>query len=168
MNHHDDDRIPLDEDRTLPDALRWQLRAQRRDVAPPVDLWPGIAARLEAPVPRAARRKRTPWYALAASVLLALGAASLVQRSGVVSADAVAHREAQTLTREYDRALREMPANAKTPSSTELAPAIAELDRSARQIRRALERDPDSRLLLDQLRRTYTLRLSLSQRAVVG
>ncbi|WP_133501972.1 hypothetical protein [Cognatilysobacter terrigena] len=166
--NHDNDRIPLDEDRTLSDALRWQLRAQRRDIALPADLWPGIAARLEAPAPRAARRGPMPWFAMAASVLLAIGAGSLVQRTGVTPIDTIAHREAQTLTSEYDRALRSMPATAKAPSSPELAPAIAELDRSARQIRRALERDPDSRLLLDQLRRTYTLRLSLSQRAVVG
>ncbi|AXK71691.1 hypothetical protein DWG18_04885 [Lysobacter sp. TY2-98] len=166
MNHHDDERIPLDEDSTLSDALRWQLRAQRRDIAPPTDLWAGIAARLETPAPRVVSRSRTPWYAMAASVLLAIGAGTLVQRVGVSPTDTVAHREAQTLTREYDRALRSMPADAS--SSTELAPAIAELDRSARQIRRALERDPDSRLLLDQLRRTYSLRLSLSQRAVVG
>lgn len=167
MNHHDDNHIPLDEDRTLSDALRWQLRAQRRDIAPPTDLWAGIAARLDTPAPRTARRTRTPWYAMAASVLLAVGAGTLVQHVGVSPVDSITHREAQTLTSEYDRALRSIPANAAS-SSTELAPAIAELDRSARQIRRALERDPDSRLLLDQLRRTYSLRLSLSQRAVVG
>ncbi|WP_206411840.1 hypothetical protein, partial [Lysobacter enzymogenes] len=30
----------------LPDALRWQLRALRRDQPPSRDLWSGIAARL--------------------------------------------------------------------------------------------------------------------------
>ena len=30
----------------LPDALRWQLRALRRDAPPTRDLWSGIAARL--------------------------------------------------------------------------------------------------------------------------
>lgn len=30
----------------LPDALRWQLRALRRDQPPARDLWAGIAARL--------------------------------------------------------------------------------------------------------------------------
>ncbi|MGY3264985.1 hypothetical protein [Lysobacter sp. HA35] len=163
MNHDDNDRIPLDEDRALPDALRWQLRAQRRDIAPATDLWPDISARLSTPAPRATRR--TPYFAMAATVLLAIGAGTLVQRLSPPTVEPV-HREAQKLTKEYDRALRSMP-NA-TASSTELAPAIGELDRSARQIRSALERDPDSRLLLDQLRRTYALRLSLSQRAVVG
>jgi hypothetical protein len=42
---------------------------------------------------------------------------------------------------------------------------LRELDHSARQIRTALERDPDARFLLDRLRKTYTLRLELTQRA---
>jgi hypothetical protein len=159
-----DERIPLDEDGTLSDALRWQLRAQRRDVPPSDDLWPGIASRL-APVPQR-RRFAPPRFALAASVLLAVAAGGLFLGSRAPSGAAtVAHREAQSMTREYDRALQAMP-DAKP--TAELAPAFAELDRSAREIRRALQRDPDSRLLLEQLRRTYSLRLALSQRALVG
>jgi hypothetical protein len=160
-----DERLPLDEDRALPDALRWQLRAQRRDVAPPVDLWPGIAARLQPQAtPRAA--SRMPRFALAASVLLSIAAGGFVYESRTEApASTVAHREAQSMTREYDRALQAMP-QASAPS--ELAPAFTELDRSAREIRRALQRDPDSRLLLEQLRRTYSLRLALSQRVLVG
>lgn len=158
-----DDRIPLDEDRTLPDALRWQLRAMRRDVPPAPDLWPGIAARLAAP-PKPSPR-RAPWLALAASVLLAVGAGSLVQQRMGDAPDAVARREARQMTREYTQALESMPP--ARPAGA-LASGIAELDRSARQIRNALDRDPDSRLLLEQLRRTYTLRLALSQRALVG
>lgn len=158
-----DERIPLDEDRALPDALRWQLRAQRRDLAPPTDLWPGIAMRL-APAP-AKPRWTAPRFAFAASVLLAVLAGTLMLSPWSTPEPATAARHAaQSMTREYDRAFDAMP-DAKSP---ELAPAFAELDRSARQIRRALQRDPDSRLLLEQLRRTYSLRLALSQRALVG
>lgn len=159
-----DERTNLDDHGALPDALRWQLRALRRDVPPPVDLWPGIAPRL-ASVPER-RRFAPPRFALAASVLLAVAAGGLFLRIGGPSGTSnIASREAQSMTREYDRALKAMP-EAKAP--TELAPAFTELDRSAREIRRALQRDPDSRLLLEQLRRTYSLRLALSQRAVVG
>ena len=74
--------------------------------------------------------------------------------------------EARRLSTDYRQALEALPPEAeKSPS---LAPAIHELDRSAAQIRRALARDPDSRLLLEQLRRTYARRLELSQRALVG
>jgi len=159
-----DEPIPLDEDGTLPDALRWQLRAQRRDVVPATDLWPGIEARL-APVPMRTR-PTPPRYALAASIVPARAAGGALRGARTPTRTAIAaHREAQSLTREYDRALQAMP---DAPAPTELAPAFAELDRSAREIRRALQRDPDSRLLLEQLRRTYTLRLALSQRALLG
>jgi hypothetical protein len=160
-----DPRIPLDEDRGLPDALRWQLRAQRRDVAPPVDLWPDIAARLQRERPSRVP-SRLPRFAVAASVLLAVAVGGLVYGSRTtLPAVAVAHQEAQSMTREYDRALQAMPL-ATAPA--ELTPAFTELDRSAREIRLALQRDPDSRLLLEQLRRTYSLRLALSQRVLVG
>lgn len=159
-----DERIPLDEDRALPDALRWQLRAQRQDLAPPTDLWPGVAARLQTAPARP--RRRPLRFAIAASVLLAVAAGGLtLQSRQQPGPSTVARQEAQSLTREYDRALQAMP-QASAPA--ELAPAFAELDRSARQIRHALRADPDSRLLLDQLRRTYSLRLALSQRALVG
>ena len=160
-----DERLPLDDDRALPDALRWQLRAQRRDVAPPVDLWPGIAAQLQRQPP-VRPTPRAPRFAVAASVLLAMAAGGLVYGTRTSQpSNTVAHREAQSMTREYDRALRAMP---RTQAPAELTPAFTELDRSAREIRRALQRDPDSRLLLEQLRRTYSLRLALSQRALVG
>ncbi|TZF87424.1 hypothetical protein [Cognatilysobacter lacus] len=159
-----DEHIPLDEDRALPDTLRWQLRAQRENIAPPAHLWDGIEARLGAqPV---SRHSTLPRYAIAASVLLAAVAGGLLlQARSPVASSALARREAQSLTREYDRAIGSMP-EARAPA--ELAPALVELDRSAGQIRRALQNDPDSRLLLDQLRRTYSLRLALSQRAIVG
>lgn len=155
-----DPRIPLDEDRTLPDALRWQLRAQRRDVPPSADLWPGIAGRLQsAPTPRRARMLP---FALAASVMVATFAGALVLRG---PASSTGQREAQRLSEEYRAALDAMP---QAGATGDYHAALAELDRSARSIRRALKTDPDSRLLLEQLRRTYTLRLTLTQRALVG
>jgi hypothetical protein len=49
-----------------------------------------------------------------------------------------------------------------------MAPALHELDRSVAQIRRAIAADPGSVFLLEQLRRTYELRLNLTQRAALG
>ena len=40
-------------------------------------------------------------------------------------------------------------------------PGIEALDRSADEIRTALQRDPNSRLLLERLRSTYSRRLAL-------
>lgn len=193
----------------LPDALRWQLRALRRDQPPSRDLWAGIAARLDeqaqapaddgraaaaAPAParsdaagpttlvarpRAAARSR--WMAplaLAAGVAaLAIGlgthlrsaqdpaspaaGAVAVQPAGQ-AAPTLVQREAQGMTLQYQAALREVePASAATVA---MKPAFDELDRNAALILDALSHDPDSRMLLEQLRRTYARRLALAQR----
>ena len=75
--------------------------------------------------------------------------------------------EARAMTREYDAALREVEASAPEATATQ-QPALHELDRSAAQIRTALARDPDARFLLERLRRTYSLRLALTQRAALS
>lgn len=200
----------------LPDALRWQLRALRRDQPPSRDLWSGIAARLgeQAPageqaeptepavrvadesaavvaLPRrnAASRGWMAPLALAASVAaLAVGlgahfrggqdpaapaggyaavkpaavqpAASSAARPG--AAPSLLQREAQGMTLQYQAALREVePVSA---ASVAMKPAFDDLDRNAALILDALSHNPDSRMLLEQLRRTYARRLALAQR----
>jgi hypothetical protein len=181
-NGNDRDGAPLDA------SLRLQLRGLRRDLEPAGDLWPGIAARIAA-APRAARPAATPRrghgasrfapWALAASLVLTVGVAWKLQPpslapgapapAAAAAQDATAlmlDRQATAMTREYQAALRELEAAA--PNRTEARPeqpVLRELDHSARQIRTALERDPDARFLLDRLRKTYTLRLELTQRA---
>jgi hypothetical protein len=182
----------------LSDALRWQLRALRRDAPPSRDLWPGIAARLGEQAPpvaaqapagaeaqasapvialRPRERTRNRWMAplaLAASVAaLAIGIAGQYRAqpasspSLAVQADAPAslmQREAEGMTRQYQAAIREIaPA---TERAKAMQPAFEELDRNAALILDALAHDPDSRLLLEQLRRTYARRLALAQRVV--
>ena len=180
-DHHDDHatpRQPGDDD-----ALRLQLRGLRRDVAPGADLWPGIAARIAqpqaahaAPVARLQPRSRAvrfaPW-ALAASLVLAVGVA-WQQRPAIEAPAPVAQaapqmqllpRAADAMAREYEAALRELQAGGRPVASDT---ALHELDRSARQIRTALARDPQSRLLFQQLRSTYEKRLQLTQRAALS
>ena len=153
-------------------ALRWQLRALRRDVAPQGDLWPAIATRIaatpqETPVP--AMRRYARWLApmaLAASLLLAVGVvwqAGLL-RTAPVPADPLIRQQAGVLTREYQSALESMP---QARSSSAYAPALRDLDRGAAKILVALEHDPNARFLLEQLRRTYARRLALTQRAAL-
>ncbi len=161
-------------DSMLPDALRWELRALRKDVAPAADLWPSIAARIAA-TPQVARTPvRKSWrpllpLATAASLALALGIAWQVRPVAPETApigDSVHGRiiavEAEAMTREYQAALKEI--DAYTPPPAKGTPALKVLDRSAAQIRTALARDPDARFLLDRLQRTYTRRLELTQR----
>lgn len=155
----------------LPDAMRWQLRALRRDQPPSRDLWPGIAARLQPPATVVPARSR--WIApvaLAATLVIAIGASGL-WREGVPSLQPSAQppvtlvqREAAGLARQYDAAISEVAIAQPAPSPAEQS-TIHELDRSLSLIHYAISQDPDSRLLLDQLRRTYSHRLALAQRA---
>ena len=146
--------------------LRWQLRQLPRDIEPPQDLWPGIAARLQAAPP--ARKGRAGLWALALAASLCLAVGLAWQSPSAPSSDPetqLVQREAQALTREYQTALSQFDG---APLPAPIEPALATLDQSVAQIRLAMARDPDARYLLDQLRRTYSLRLSLTQRAVTG
>ena len=146
--------------------LRWQLRQLPRDIELPRDLWPGIAARLERPAPH-----RRPWlfaFAAAASLSLAVGLAWQLRSPAPPAADfraELVQREAEALTRESEAALGQFEG---APMPAPLEPALATLDRSAVDIREAIAIDPQAVYLLDQLRRTYARRLSLTQRAVTG
>lgn len=157
-------------------ALRLALRGLRRDRDPGRDLWAGIEARIQAlpqasaPVPPPGRRV---WpMAMAASLLLSAGLAWQLRpadapvaapRTDVRVAATLVQREASTLTVQYQAALRELDFQ---PVPASWQPGLEALDRSAAEIRDALQRDPDSRLLLERLRETYTRRLALSRRAL--
>jgi hypothetical protein len=167
MNRGHDD-TPLDA------TLRLQLRGLRRDIPPATDLWPGIAARIAGPRPgarpRPAAQRFAPW-ALAASLVLVVGVARKMQPppppadpGPSVEARLLAG-EAEAMTREYQAALQEMQVSqAAAAPSPATAPALEELDRSAVQIRNALDDDPGARYLIERLRHTYTLRLQLTRR----
>lgn len=151
----------------LPDALRWQLRALRQDTMPGNDLWPGIAARLgaqQAAAPIRAPRRWLQPLAMAASLVLAVGAVGWFARgtdtSTTAQAPTLVQREADGLARQYQAALQEVQA----PMPSSLQPTAEALDRDVALIRAALARDPDSVRLLEQLRRTYAHRLALAQR----
>lgn len=164
-----------DHGNTLDASLRLQLRGLRRDLPPDDDLWPGIAARIAAATRGAAapasRRKApnvAPW-ALAASLVLSLGIAWRMQPPPAPATTPIqlVDREADSLTREYRAALQELQASAPAASRRDpAASALRELDRSARQIRDAIERDPGATYLLGRLQRTYTRRLELTQRSL--
>jgi hypothetical protein len=126
------------------------------------------------------RRWAVP-VALAATVALAIGVVgwqqgrfdrhqampSTLAAAPPVSSPSLLQREAAGMTRQYQAALGEI-AGAPSSGTAALQPAFDELDRSAQQILAALERDPDSQLLLQQLHRTYSHRLALAQRAALS
>lgn len=120
---------------------------------------------------RVPRRRRRLWPAagaLAACLALAWVAPwapspqPAAQHRAAAAGDLPA--QAQVLVAEYDQAVAALPAR----SAAEWQPALAELDRSAEQIRQALAESPRSLYLLEQLQRTYTLRLELTRQAALA
>lgn len=152
-------------------ALRWQLRALRRDETPARDLWPQIAQRIAAdesprtpanPPPRA--RQWLP-FALAASLLLAVGGVMHFGRQiapAPQTASVEVQREAQSMAQRYQAAFAELP---PAGADSAYAQALHDLDQSAAQILQAIDRQPDAGFLLQQLHRTYNQRLALTRRA---
>ena len=151
--------------------LRWQLRQLPREIEPGRDLWPGIAAAIEhRPAPRRGSRPAWTFLAMAASVVLAAGLFWKTRPAepatpGSDSAALVVASESRAITDEYQAALRQYK-GAPIPDS--LQPSLGELDQSVAQIQRAIAADPHSVYLLEQLRKTYSRRLELTQRAVTG
>ena len=168
--------------------MRMALGGLRRDIETEYDLWPGIAARLQlAPQQsgQASRRPRTGWLwplAMAASLVLAVGVAwqvkplkpatdtvpQIAQASPVTTAvvaksATLIQREADSMTVHYESAMRQMELK---PLPVGWQPGLDALGRSAIEIRTAMQHDPDSRLLLERLRATYTRRLVLARRAL--
>ena len=150
--------------------LRWQLRQLPREMEPGRDLWPGIAAAIEQRPLRRSSRSAWTFLAMAASVLLAAGLVWKTQPAatpapGTDPAAMVVASESRAVTNEYQAALRQYK-GAPIPDSMQAS--LGELDRSVAQIQRAIAADPKSVFLLDQLRKTYSRRLELTQRAVTG
>ncbi|HEV2608442.1 MAG TPA: hypothetical protein VGT79_10730 [Xanthomonadaceae bacterium] len=158
---------------------RWQLRQLSRERAPTRDLWPGIAASIAQPqqterLQNAARGRwwRTFGSALVASLVLGafgLGLARprLLEMVGLRRATPehqLVLKEAAAIRKQYQVELRQFR---NKPVSTDITPALIELDQSADNIMVALNSHPDAVFLLDQLRRTYARRLQLTQRVAM-
>jgi len=149
--------------------LRWQLRQLPRDIDPTRDLWPGIAKGIARQSTKRRQLRWAPPLAMAASVALAVGLAWHLapprQASAADLTAKVVQREAKAMTIEYRAALRQFDG---APLPAAVVPGIQILDQSADQIRTALAADPDSVALLQQLRKTYSRRIALTQRAITG
>ena len=147
--------------------LRWQLRQLPHEIEPPHDLWPEIAARIE----RRPATKPGPWLlglAMAASLLLAGGFAWRMRAPTAPAVDgkaAIVELQAHAINVEYQAALRQFDG---APLAPEYSASLRSLDHSLAEIHRAIAADPDSVFLLEQLQKTYSRRLALTQRAVTG
>lgn len=167
INHDDHDN---------PDALQARLRALPAERVPPARVWQGIAAQLPAmPMPAAVRppaavavlapRRRWPLrvgLGLAAALGLLMVVPAPVPHSPPPT---LVQRQADAMVAEYQQAMAALP---PAQVGGEWQPALRELDSSVDHIRAAISENPRSRVLLEQLQRTYALRLELTQQAVMA
>lgn len=187
MNDQFDNRNGNDQPIRLAGAVseleyRRQLKALPRELDPAADLWPGIAARLQAPARRSAAPPSWFRYALAAGLAcaaLALGSRLLPQaETGSVLAERRTGdapwvvREAELLKTSMDAALVDStgissarlaahPDRAIGASLRELSSAESELDQ-------ALRLNPQSTFLLDRLRHVQQKKARLTLRALAA
>jgi hypothetical protein len=147
--------------------LRWQLRQLPREIEPARDLWPDIAARIERR-PANTPRRWLAGLAIAASLLLSAGLVWRMQPSQATATDpdaVIVKAKARAISDEYQAALRQYQG---APMAPEYSASLQSLDQSLVEIHRAIAADPRSVFLLEQLQKTYSRRLALTQRAVTG
>lgn len=146
--------------------LRLQLRGLAKERELERDLWSNIKANIES---TANQKNRWAWSGFVMAASLALIAVMAMSFYTSKQSDDVNAIEAQVLAREvkamdaeYDAALKEF---ASVRIAPEVQAEITLLDDSAKQLRQALNKSPQSTYLIPMLRRTYLQRLQLSQRA---
>jgi hypothetical protein len=109
---------------------------------------------------------------MAASLLLAAGLAWRLQPPPAAAPGpgndpgaVIVKAQARAISEEYQAALRQYRG---APIAPEYGASLQSLDQSLVEIQRAIAADPDSLFLLEQLQKTYSRRLALTQRAVTG
>jgi len=156
------------------------LKTLPHAIEPDRDLFPGIAARLEAR--SAMRSRRRGWFPFAAAagfaaVAIAAGWMALHRLPDQDVPTAVAAgsapmmlREARALRAEYAAALIAGTSNQWTQvreqADPRLVAAWTELDAAEAELSDALEQDPDARFLLNRLKQVQDRRLHLTQKAL--
>ena len=159
---------------------RNEMRKLGGPVEPARDLWPEIAARIAAqplaPV-QSTRRRALGWIALAATVLVAVGAGLMLQqvRHGEPLATATgtaAQPTAPPVAAKPNSAPPTMAADLPrtaldwaVPEDPRLAATAQDLDNASAQLQDALEQRPDAVFLVGLLNRTNAMRLRLMRKS---
>ena len=154
---------------------RKQMRKLDQPAEPAHDLWPAIAARIATATPHArvgSSRRTLHWFALAASLVVAIGAALIAFRTPkivevpVATTQPVQAPAAQSAV--ATAASADLPLTAldwAQPSDPALAASAAHLDLASAELQDALEQRPDAVFLVGLLNRTNAMRLRLLRKA---
>lgn len=148
---------------------RNELRKVGGPVEPARDLWPAIAARLEPAARIAPTRRYAGWFALAASLALAIGAGVMTLR---VQRDDGARATPDVAQAALPAAPVASTANAPrtaldwdVPDDPKLAATALKLDNASAQLQDALDQRPDAVFLVGILNRTNAMRMRLMRKS---
>jgi len=150
---------------------RAEMRKLGDAVEPARDLWPLIAARLDA-APRATpapRRRFGAWIALAATLVAAVGAGYLaLERPHPRATASTITAPVAPPARVAAPAAADAPRTAldwAVPGDPALAASAQHLDTASAQLQDALEQRPDAVFLVGLLNRTNSMRLRLMRKS---
>ena len=151
---------------------RNQMRKLGGPVEPARELWPDIAARIAGAPARASGRRIGPWLALAATLVVALGAGVIAYRgpgSAAPDRPSLASTHAPAAAPTASLASTEEPQRTAldwaVPADPALAATAQNLDNASAQLQGALEQRPDAVFLVGLLNRTNAQRLRLMRKS---
>jgi len=135
---------------------RSEMRKLGGAVEPTRDLWPNIAAQIAVTHASPRRYRLRVAFAVAATLVIAAGAALVAQRAGWQSPASLVSRPVS----------REQPAPtamdwAARPADAKLAAAARDLDDASAQLQQALDEHPDAVFLVGLLNRANGQRMRL-------
>jgi hypothetical protein len=163
---------------------RNEMRKLGGPVEPAGDLWPSIAARIAgtpAQMPARPRRRQVGWFAIAATVIVAIGAGTTAYRwqsstpgRSPSAAEATDGRERPPGTSLGNAKTAQAPSGPErprtaldwaVPADPQLAATVQNLDSASAQLQDALEQRPDAVFLVGLLNRTNAQRLRLMRKS---
>jgi len=141
------------------------LRNMKAPRMPSHDLWPAIAARIEAAPATMARTPRHRWIPLAAAagtvLAIAGGIVMFTLRDRETLSSAIADATSPRVERISPRDAREQAS--RTGEDPRLAGANIVIDAAHAELQQALEQHPDAVFLVSLLNRTNAQRMKLEQ-----
>jgi hypothetical protein len=163
---------------------RNEMRKLGGPVEPARDLWPSIAARIAgmpAQMPARPRRRQVSWFAIAATVIVVIGAGATAYRwqhsapgRSPSAAEAMDGRErppgkspgsASTVQASDGPERPRTALDWAVPADPQLAATVQNLDTASAQLQEALEQRPDAVFLVGLLNRTNAQRLRLMRKS---
>ena len=152
--------------------FQWRNEMRKLDgpEEPARDLWPAIAARIASTsieVPTVRHRRGVRWMAIAAALVVAIGAGVTTYRwQSQQRVEVIATTRQPALTPEI--AADQLPHTAlewAVPDDPALARTAENLDTASAQLQSALEQRPDAVFLVGLLNRTNSMRLRLLRKS---